>query len=439
MKDISKYILSQMGFEQYNKVQDKLFDASKKSDTLHLVSPTGSGKTIAFLRVMLEKVKVTEGTTQMLVLVPTRELAVQIETIVGKLQLPFRSYCVYGGHSVKSEERSLERAPSLLIATPGRLTDHLRRGNISLDNLSHVVLDEYDKILQFGYKRDIDFIFGHVKCLQGAILTSATQMDEVTYPKGIDSNGTLIDLSETVAENVFNAYRIDVEGTDKLAALVTLLERIGNAPTMVFCNHRDAVERISDALYDEGVVHESIHGQKTQDERERAMIKFENGSAMVILGTDLLARGIDHLSVEHVVHYQMPRDEDVVVHRNGRTSRGEKEGNVYVVMKEGETLTDALASIDWKPYEHSDEKVNIQPSYWDTLYMGAGKKNKINKVDIVGFLCQKGGLEKSEIGMIHVKDFRAYVAVPRTKIKEVIQKVKKMKIKGKSILIDKAF
>ncbi|QZT38351.1 DEAD/DEAH box helicase [Halosquirtibacter xylanolyticus] len=439
MKDISKYILEKMSFERYNEVQDRIFEASKSDDTLYLVAPTGSGKTIAFLRVMFEKTKPIDGVLQMLVLVPTRELALQIEKVVAKLQLPFRAYCAYGGHSIASEERSLERTPSLLIATPGRLADHIRRGNIDLSKLSHVVLDEYDKILQFGYKKDIDFIFRQVDRLKGAILTSATQLPEMNYPEGIDKNGTVIDLSEKVKANTFRAHRIDVEGTDKLAALVRLLEQIGSESTMVFCNHRDAVERISDALYDLGIVHESIHGQKTQDERERAMIKFENGTSSIILGTDLLARGIDHLEVQHIVHYQMPRDLDVAVHRNGRTSRGDKEGNIYVVLKEDETLSDALSEIDWQKWDLDQIFPEIATPYWDTLYIGAGKKNKINKIDIVGFLCQKGGLEKREIGMIQVKDYRAYVAVPRNKMRALIQTVKRLKIKGKGVIIDRAF
>ncbi|MDC1106239.1 DEAD/DEAH box helicase [Prolixibacteraceae bacterium] len=439
MKDISKYILEKMSFERYNEVQERMYEASKKDDTLYLVAPTGSGKTVAFLRVMLEKTKVRKDNMQMLILVPTRELALQIEKVVAKLQLPFRSYCVYGGHSISSEERSLESVPSLLIATPGRLADHIRRGNIDLASLSYVTLDEYDKILQFGYKRDIDFIFRQISQLKGAILTSATQLPEMNYPCGIDPNGIVLDLSKKVESNTFKSHRIDVEGTDKLAALVKLLEQIGSESTMVFCNHRDAVERISDALYDVEVVHESIHGQKSQDERERAMIKFENGTSSIILGTDLLARGIDHVEVQHVVHYQMPRDLDVAVHRNGRTSRGDKEGNIYVVLKEDETISAALADIDWKCWNLDKEFPEIKPPYWDTLYIGAGKKNKINKIDIVGFLCQKGELEKTEVGMIQVKDYRAYVAVPRKKISSLIQKVKRLKIKGKSILINRAY
>ncbi|MCT4673174.1 MAG: DEAD/DEAH box helicase [Prolixibacteraceae bacterium] len=437
--NISDYILKKMGFESYNEVQQQIYDASKKSPSLSLISPTGSGKTIAFLRVLLEQTKIHGNGVQMVILVPTRELALQIEKVVGKLQLSMRSYCSYGGHSISSEERSLAYAPSLLIATPGRLADHIRRGNVDLRNVERVVLDEYDKILQLGYQKDIDFIFNCFRNLSGTILTSATKIEDLCYPKTMDRNGLVIDLSYKVKENKFEAFRVEAEENDKLASLVALLQQIGHESTMVFCNHRDAVERISEALYDMGVVHEFIHGLRTQDERERSMIKFENGTSSIIVGTDLLARGIDHVEVKNVIHYQMPYQEDVAVHRNGRTSRGEEEGRVFVVVREEEEVSEPLQKIEWQDWIVKESTTEFQQTDWDTLYIGAGKKNKINKIDIVGFLCKNGELEKKEIGMIHVKDYRAYVAVPRKKIKPLIRKISRIKIKGKKVLFDRAY
>jgi ATP-independent RNA helicase DbpA len=214
-----------------------------------------------------------------------------------------------------------------------------------------------------------------------------------------------------------------------------LLGVIGNEATIVFCNHREALERISTFLKRYKVTHDLYHGKLEQEERERALIKFRNGSNLILVTTDLAARGLDISQVRHVVHYQLPVNEQSFIHRNGRTARMNAEGTAYLIMSPKETVPPYISS-EPEAMELPDTLELPAAPEWTTVYIGAGKKEKVNKVDIVGWLLQKGKLEKSELGMINVGDHISYAAVNSSKVKEMLQLVRAEKLKTKAVKID---
>jgi superfamily II DNA/RNA helicase len=203
---------------------------------------------------------------------------------------------------------------------------------------------------------------------------------------------------------------------------------------LVFCNHREAVDRISDLLWNRGIIHDIFHGGMEQEDRERSLLKFRNGTHQLLITTDLASRGLDIPEIEYIVHYQLPHNEEAFTHRNGRTARMHAKGTSYLILSEDEKL-DYLKGK--QEVEELPEKLSLpEITPWATLYIAAGKKDKINKVDIVGLLLQKGELAKDELGLIEVLDNTSYAAVKRKQIEKVVNRLKGEKIKNKKVKIE---
>jgi ATP-independent RNA helicase DbpA len=228
---------------------------------------------------------------------------------------------------------------------------------------------------------------------------------------------------------------VKVPGDDKLHAMMLLLGYINAQSTLVFCNHREAVTRISQQLTLNKVEHGFYHGGLDQIDREKTLLKLRNGSINILITTDLAARGLDIPEIEAVIHYQLPATEEIMVHRNGRTARMHAGGTAYFLLDNGDYLPKFLNTA---PEEIELPKTLIlpKPCKWETLYIGAGKKDKINKTDIVGMLLQKGQLQKDELGKIEVLDHTAYVAIKRDKIRKTLQLIKEEKIKNKKVKME---
>jgi superfamily II DNA/RNA helicase len=423
--------LENLKIASLNEMQLASLEASKTGHDIVLLSPTGSGKTLAFLLPVLNLIDITIPGVQVLILAPSRELALQIEQVFRTLGTIYKVNCCYGGHPMKVEKNNLKHPPAVLIGTPGRIADHIRRDTFDRNSVHTIILDEFDKSLEFGFRDEMSFIISELHQLKKRFLTSASEAIDIPEFAGVTSPIRLNYLSDEQPKGL-KLKAVVSEGRDKLDALYALICKLGNKTTLIFCNHREAVERISELLWDKGLVHGIYHGGLEQEERERALIKFRNGSHRIMITTDLASRGLDIPEIENVIHYQFPATADAFMHRNGRTARMHAEGTSYLIMGEGDHLPTFLKD---KP-EYVDLPVNPKlpdNSEWDTLYVAAGKKDKINKTDIVGLLIQKGKLHKDEVGLIEVLDYSSFVAVRRDKIDKVVHLLRFEKIKKKTV------
>ena len=428
--------LKNLQIASLNKMQLATLEAAKQPNDLILLSPTGSGKTLGFLLPVLLTLDAQKGGVQTLVLAPSRELALQIEQVFRSMGTGFKVNCCYGGHSTKVEKNNLEHPPAVLIGTPGRIAFHIRNNSFDVNTISTLVLDEFDKALEFGFQEDMSFIIQHLKKLNKRILTSATKMEEIPSFAGITAPVEINFLTDTPSQSKdLTLKMVQAEGKDKLDILIGLICKLGNQASLVFCNHRDAVERISGLLWDKGLAHGVFHGGMEQDDRERALIKFRNGSHKLLITTDLASRGLDIPEVENVIHYQLPHTEDVFIHRNGRTARMNAKGKSYLLLGETEHIPKFIKQIPAVETLPLNQALPAN-SEWVTLYIASGKKDKVNKVDIVGLLLQKGKLQKEELGLIEVLDYSSYAAVSRPKAESVVQLVKNEKIKNKKVKIE---
>lgn len=429
-------ILDRLKITALNQMQEASLSATKKGNDILVLAPTGSGKTLAFLLLVLNNLNKESKGVQCLILVPSRELALQIEQVFKQMGTGFKVNCCYGGHAIKTERNNLEQPPAVLIGTPGRIAYHLRHQNFDESTITTLVLDEFDKALEFGFAEDMSFVIGQMLSLKQRILTSATAMDEIPAFTGLKDAVTINFLQDAKIVPDLKLKKVQTTPEDKLNTLFRLICKIGSKTTLIFCNHREIVDRISDLLIDKDLAHDIFHGGMEQDERERALLKFRNGSIKILITTDLAARGLDIPEVEYIIHYQLPYTEDAFLHRNGRTARMNAKGTVYLIMVPDEKYPFLKADIETETI--GGKYALPQDSIWQTLYISAGKKDKINKIDIVGFLLKKGGLEKEDVGLIEVKDQASYVAIKRAKVAKVIKALSNEKIKNKKVKIETA-
>ncbi|MES3017545.1 MAG: DEAD/DEAH box helicase [Bacteroidota bacterium] len=426
-------VLKNLKIAELNEMQRAAIKAASNNDIV-LLSPTGSGKTIAFLLPVLSNLKIELNGVQAMILVPSRELGLQIEQVFKAMGTGFKVNCCYGGHPVKTEKNNLVQAPALLIGTPGRIAYHLKNDNLNPDSIHSLVLDEFDKALEFGFAEDMEFIIRRMKNLKHRILTSATKMQEIPTFAGMTKKVEVDFLRDNTVVPDLKIKRVISEAADKLETLFSLICKIGSKATLVFCNHREAVDRISGVLWDMGLDHGIFHGGMEQEDREKALLKFRNGSYRILITTDLASRGLDIPEIENVVHYQLPHNEEAFLHRNGRTARMNAKGTAYVILTEEENPAFLTNKTELEEVPQSDIVPGNTP--WLTLYIGAGKKDKINKIDIVGLLLQKGKLQKDELGLIEVQDFSSYAAVSRSKVEKTLKLIKDEKIKNKRVKIE---
>ena len=420
-----------------NQMQKSAYKTSENENDLLLLSPTGSGKTLAFLFPVLRNLKKENSGIQAMILVPSRELALQIEQVFKSMGTDFKVSVCYGGHDKKIEVNNLIESPALLIGTPGRIAYHLKNDNFDATTIKTLVLDEFDKSLEFGFHDDMSLIISEMPLLSQRILTSATAMTEIPAFTGLNNEATVDFLKVLEIKPDFQLRKVITTSEGKLETLFQLLCKIGNKRTLIFCNHRDAVDRISDLLKEKGISRETFHGGMEQDERERALLKFKNDSSRILITTDLASRGLDIPEVESIVHYQLPPKEDAFIHRNGRTARMNAKGFVFLIMTEDENFPFIKKNTPEEKLTQ-DYKMPSRTPYL-TIYISAGKKDKVNKVDIVGFLIKKGELEKDDIGLIEVKDTTSYVAVNRQKVVALLKKLENQRLKNKKLKIEIAY
>ncbi len=427
-------ILEKLKIKSLNPMQLASIEAIDKNNNVLLLSDTGSGKTLAFLLPLIKILNSTTTSTQAIIIVPSRELALQIETVFKSMGTDLKVTCCYGGHLRETEENNLKQPPALLIGTPGRLADHIRRGNITLDSIETLVLDEFDKSLELGFQEEMSFIISSLKSITKRILTSATGAIEIPSFIGISEPAKLDFLHDKGADCGLTVKTLLSDGKDKLETLFRLICMLGNRSMIVFCNHRESVERTSKWLKEKDIINVFYHGALEQQERDVALCKFRNGTANILITTDLASRGLDIANIRYIIHYHLPGSEDIFTHRNGRTARMDASGTAILILSPEEELPGYIKE-DAEKIELPATATLLEKPNWSTLFIAAGKKDKVNKIDIVGFLSNKGQLKKEDIGLIEVKDFFSFAAVKKIKVSNTLQLIKEQKIKNKKIKI----
>lgn len=402
-----------------------------------LLSPTGSGKTLAFLLPIFELLDPEVKEVQCLILTPSRELALQIEQVWKKMGTAFKVNVCYGGHSIDTEIKNLSNPPAVLIGTPGRIADHLERNTFSVASIKTLVLDEFDKSLQLGFHEEMSFIMQQLTKVNKRVLVSATSNIEIPKYTRVTHPSVLDFIPEETENQQLSTLIVISKEKDKINTLFNLICSLKSESALIFCNHRDAAERISDTLNEKGIYATYYHGGMNQDERERALIQFRNGSVTYLVTTDLAARGLDIPEMKHVIHYHLPSKEDEFTHRNGRTARMLASGTAYILVHESEKKLDYI-DYGMKVLPVDSATTLPKPPQFHTIYISGGKKNKLNKIDIVGFFSQKGKLEKGDLGLIEVKDFISFAAVKAKKVPELLRLIRDEKMKGKKYKIEVA-
>ena len=427
-------ILSFLKIKELNEMQLAALEANKSDNDIILLSDTGSGKTLGFLLPMLELMDPAVKITQAIIVVPSRELALQIEQVFRSMVTGYKVTCCYGGHKREIEENSLLEAPALIVGTPGRLGDHIRRGNIQTDAVRTLILDEFDKSLELGFQEEVSFIVTSLKGISKRILTSATEAVEIPDFLTLNDPQRISFLTGKQLE-ALAIKEVKSKEVDKLETLFQLICHLGDRPAIIFCNHRESVERTSAYLKEMDIVNVFYHGAMEQRDRETALAKFRNGTSYILVTTDLAARGLDIPYIRYIIHYHLPSNEETFTHRNGRTARMDASGTAILIIGPDERLP-AYTGDEVETIQLPEEVVIPDKPKWSTLYIAAGKKDKVNKVDIVGFFTNKGQLKKEEIGLIEVKDFSSFVALRKSKVSPTLQLIKDEKLKGKKIKID---
>ena len=429
-------ILNNLEFKDLKPLQKAALDESKEHNELILLAPTGSGKTLAFLLPLLRRLDDQQSGIQSLILAPTRELALQIEKVFRQLKSGHKVLTCYGGHPFSRERQSLKHPPALLIATPGRLLDHLQRETFSTQDLKALVIDEYDKCLELGFSKEMQRILYHLPNIKQCMLTSATKINELPGYFRMHEPHEINYLDQDLAPNL-DYYFVEMPWEEKLAKLASLLRNFPLESTVVFCNFKKDIEDLSDFLFNSKLPHSVFYGDLDQEEREKSLLKFRNGSNSILLATDLAARGLDIPEIKNIIHFQIPSKEDTFIHRNGRTARMNNQGKVFLLLVEGKELPEYMAQtpVAFKP-EQSEQEVP-DPEF-TTLYISAGKMHKISKGDVLGFVCQLGGIDKSAVGMIEVKDRASFVAIKSNVVKQVVEKCDQQKVKKVKVIVDYA-
>ncbi|MHA6249179.1 DEAD/DEAH box helicase [Pontibacter sp. CAU 1760] len=408
---------------------------------------TGSGKTAAFGLPLLHSIDTDKQQVQALVLVPTRELAVQVRQELkqlGKHMANLKISAFYGGHSFSQERASLSHPPQVLVGTPGRLSDHIFRRTVDLGSVRQLVLDEADKLLEMGFEEEVDKIVDAMPVKRQTVLFSAT-MHEGVKELIADSlkNPQFVKATATTIPDQVKLVGIKVEHGQRQEVVVQLLQSIPVAGTVVFVNTRAAADELTAQLQEKGLIAKTLHGGMEQPDRDKAMTLFRNRTTQILVATDIAARGLDIAALQNIIHYELPIDAAAYLHRSGRTGRAGKSGTVYTLatardeqkLREWELLRmDEWLKVSSLP-QPSQKKSTPDTATFATMHISAGRKDKLSPKDIVGALIAEAGMQAASIGKIEVQDRQSFVAVPADAVQHAIDSLSNGKIKGRKFKV----
>jgi len=432
---MNKKILDKFGIAALNPMQKEAAKAIDSQADLVLLSPTGTGKTLAFLLPLIETLNVNLDEIQLLILVPSRELAQQIEQVVRKMGSGLKVNAVYGGRAGSEDRADLKQRPAILIGTPGRVADRFRRDDYSLKHIKTLILDEYDKSLEVGFENEMTEIIETLPNLKQRILTSATSDIKIPEFVGLKNPVFINYLKESSSKLTIKTLLSPEK--DKLNALKKALAFIGNQNGIVFCNFKDALERLSEFLKEHNIEHQRYHGGMEQQDRERALIKFRNGTSQLLVATDLAARGLDIPELSFILHYHLPPHQKEFTHRNGRTARMHSNGVAYILHYSGEELPEFIQEIEPEQLKVEDLKAATTTSQtkWKTLYISGGRRDKISKGDVAGFFMKQGQLQKDQLGVIELQQTCTYVGVQAAIANKVIAKTNNTRLRKRKVRV----
>ncbi|CAM1358975.1 DEAD/DEAH box helicase [Tenacibaculum xiamenense] len=431
LKKTQKDILTKLNIHELNEMQREAITTIDSTDNTIILSPTGTGKTISFLLPVLKMIDVSLNEVQVLVLVPSRELAIQIEQVVREMGTGAKVNAVYGGRAMAKDKEDLKHTPSILIGTPGRVSDHFANDRFDKSYIKALVLDEFDKSLEVGFEYEMKGIINEIPSVVKRVLTSATQEIEIPEFVGLKHPTVLNYLTGKINDRL--TLKQVVWSSNKNETLLELLNHIGNEHQgIIFVNLRDSVEKVSHFLSKNSISHSCFSGGMEQRDRERSLIKFRNGTSQILLATDLAARGIDIPEMKYIIHYELPLRIEEFTHRNGRTARVDKEGMAYVLKSKQQELPEFIENIPIA--DISDKKPKIK-RYWETIFISGGRKDKISKGDIAGLLFKKGNLKRDEVGVIELKQDCAFVAVPVKEAKKLVSNLNNTRLKNRKVRI----
>ena len=433
---IQNLALRRLGIRELNAMQSAAVAHCRENGSMVLLSPTGTGKTLAFMLPLLERLKVDEKGVQALVVLPTRELAKQVFEVWRSMATPFHIAAFYGGRPLEQEVASLGGAsPAVIVGTPGRLFDHLGHASFSVDKCTLLVIDEFDKCLEMGFRDEMSKLIEALPALASRFLLSATDADEIPQFAGADDVEKL-DFRGSGGQPAVRTsfYTVTTTPDKRLDSLVSLLCSFGGEPAIVFCNFRETVDEVQAHLKKAGLYSIAYHGALEQKERELSLYRFTAGCSNILVSTDLAARGLDIKEVRHIVHYQRALSAEIFTHRNGRTARWEAGGNVYIISFENKALPDFVPD-GLEEYSLPKRQAMPPAPEWTVLYIGKGKRDKISRGDLAGFFMKIGGLRPDEVGTITVFDNFSYVAVKLNRMRAVLKAVEGKKIKGIKTLV----
>lgn len=423
-------ILNKLGIKKLNSMQEEAQLKIHSDSDIVLLSPTGTGKTLAFLLPIIAKLDASCSEIQALIIVPSRELAIQIEQVIREMGTGYKTNAVYGGRAGSKDKIELKHRPAILIGTPGRVSDHLNRETFSAEKINTLVLDEFDKSLEIGFEVEMNEIMIALPNVRKRILTSATQGVKIPNFVGIQNPTYLNYLSDDTSQ--LKLKTIISPSKDKLRLLVDVLSHVGNQPGIIFCNFKDTIQQVSDFLTQNNISHGCFYGGMEQKDRERTLIKFRNGTHQLLIATDLAARGLDIPEIKFILHFQLPNKEHEFTHRNGRTARMNSDGTAYILKWKDERLPVYIK----EPEIEKLQKAPLpKPSIWKTLFISGGRKDKISKGDIAGLFFKQGNLNKEQLGIIEIKQDCAFVSVHTSEVNHLIELINNSRLKKKKVRI----
>lgn len=437
--------LIDLGFKQMTPIQAAALPMVLSGRDVIGKAKTGSGKTVAFGLGVLHKLDVKRFRVQALIMCPTRELADQVAQETRKLARAIHNIKILtlcGGMPFGPQVGSLEHGAHIVVGTPGRIADHLRKGNLVLDDVSTLVLDEADRMLDMGFQETLDAIVTEVPQQRQTLLFSATYPTTIAQLAArVQTNPVTVEVAATHAQSSIEQHFYRVDDAARNTALRSILSYFAVESSVVFCNTKRETDEVADSLKQAGFTALALHGDMEQKDRDQTLVCFANKSASILVATDVAARGLDIAELDMVVNYHVARDTEVHLHRIGRTGRAGLQGLAISLVGDKELhkleplsqLLNQTLSTEALPSATNNQLP--QKPKMVTLQIDGGKKQKLRPGDIVGALTGNGGIDGDEVGKINVLANCAYVAVNREVARRALQKLKQDKLKGRAFRV----